>query len=95
MSTRTVQVDVTEDDIYHGVRGDPCCCPVARALARAFPAVQVEVAPLVLRIGGQRITAPGEVVGFVSAFDDFFLPDPGPFSFGLQWDEAAGRWAAA
>ena len=96
MSTdRTVRVDVTATDIEHGEAGSCLLCPVARALARVFPGVLVEVAPLHLRINGQRVAASDEVVGFIGVFDDPRLPAPAPFSFELRWVGADERWVAA
>lgn len=37
MSTRTVTLEVTKDDIKNGKRGNPRYCPIALALKRALP----------------------------------------------------------
>lgn len=37
------KLSITQADIDTGVRGDPCHCPIAQALRRAFPGHNVRV----------------------------------------------------
>jgi hypothetical protein len=83
-----VLVEVTQEDIDKGKRGDPWCCPAARALERATGKKWSVVGPLCSRVDdrkqaiGKRITLPQEVFDFVRAFDG---GEPvSPFSFELE-----------
>jgi hypothetical protein len=92
---RRVQVDVTLDDIALGLPSSSEDCPVARALERTFPFTEVAALEDQLYIDGRAVTSPATVVAFIADFDSDVRPVPGPFTFGLQWDEDAGGWAAA
>lgn len=94
MSTRTIRVEVTADDIAAGVRRSTCRCPVARALSSLFPGENVRVSfdtMAVFKPGGdnlKRWSTPREVVRFIETFDAGSTSLK-PFAFDLELTEAA------
>lgn len=40
-----IDVVITIADIEYGIRGDPYCCPIARAISRLVPPCSIDVAP--------------------------------------------------
>jgi hypothetical protein len=76
-----MRVDVTQEDIEEGARGDCNFCPVARAIRRAFPTKSVFVGANTIGVGGERLEMPDDVDEFVCAFDSYC--DVYPFSFEL------------
>lgn len=92
---RLVRIDVTQDDIDHGVPLDIEHCPVARAMHRVFPGTELAVVAEALYIGSCIARPPARVSAFISDFDRGHGRRQGPFTFALRWDEAAGGWAAA
>ena len=68
----TVTINVTEEDIQAGIVFDPCNCPVARALRRAFRRKIVSAGEGLLTIGKRgKISwyTPSAVRAFISDFD--------------------------
>ena len=84
---KTLKLQVTEDDIRLGKRGDPCNCPVARALKRQtrLP-VHVDAAGAV-RLGkaGPLLYSPSvRTERFVDAFDVFGRDSVKPLTLSLK-----------
>lgn len=83
-----ILVEVTEKDIKHGVKGDPCRCPVAKALRRATKSSVVSAGEGVLFAGPKKRRTfwrtPAFVRLFISDFDDGAPVNP--FAFSLPPD---------
>lgn len=81
-----VVVEMTQRDIDNGKPGDPCNCPVARALKRAFQDRRVSAGEGYLWVGpsARRITwrTPGTVRHFISQFDEGQKVEPLNFTLG-------------
>lgn len=81
-------IDVTQEDIDKGERGDLCMCPVALAMLRAgLEAPMVGDARLAFiseRLWYQKVT-PVVVTNFVYEFDQFGRGAVAPFSFTLEF----------
>ena len=86
-----MKIDVTQEDIDRGVKGACTQCPVALALARAFPDVYVDVATTQLLVGDEFIRAPSVVSIFIEDFDDGEPVQPFSFDLDLPPVEAEGR----
>lgn len=96
MTTHTVTVEVTQDDIDNGKRGAVKLCPFALALRRALialfndPALEVSVGPsdAVYRFGEGRpnwwIDFPESVRDFIKKFDT--KQPVSPFAVDLTWE---------
>jgi len=84
--SRTVRIEVTEEQIAEGNRGDPCRCPVAKAIAKAIPGCGPAVNTLVIHFScdGSRISTPQVVKDFVNDFDHGHPVKP--FEFPLDMD---------
>jgi len=86
-----LEVTVTQDDIDKGVRGQPGCCPIARALARTCPRIHASVGDRTadLYADGEWLyetDLPREAKAFVAAFD---AEKPvAPFTFTLVVPES-------
>lgn len=85
--TTQVTVEVTEDDIQEGLRGDSENCPTARALCRDLPVSRAEVTRERIRLVPEtpnddgyfdlwRLQTPMEVAHWVNAFDSGEAVDP-------------------
>lgn len=90
----TVQVDVTADDIAHGVRKDCDHCPIARAITRALPGYTVEVSrTYAFACKGQEpglyADLPGQATKFISQFDAERAVKPLSFELDFQTEEEA------
>lgn len=66
-------VQVTHEDIDNGLKASRTCCPVALALARAFPQHRVNVGSMAATIVGTVVDTwiklPLEAADFIKAFD--------------------------
>jgi hypothetical protein len=69
-------INVTQDDIDHGQRGECAHCPIALAAQRVFPNKYVMVALVQMYLDssvdvldGERIHLPEEATAFITAFD--------------------------
>jgi hypothetical protein len=65
----SISVEVTEHDIRHGKRGDPCQCPVARAIRRAIGQPEAHVI-----VGVYAVEAAGCAIGEGDDAQVFVLP---------------------
>lgn len=80
-----VRIDVTAEDIAHGVRGECDSCPIALAIERTLGVV-----PLVNRFDvaldgcddDNAIDLPSEATFFIEDFDMGLTPEP--FAFDLE-----------
>jgi hypothetical protein len=83
-----VVVQVTQLDIKKGKPGDPCGCPVARALKRAFQDRRVSAGEGYIWVGpsSRRMTwrTPGTVRYFISQFDEGQQVEPLSFTLGNE-----------
>ena len=67
-----MKVQVTQDDIIKGVRGDSCFCPIARAVSRRFPGKKIKVEYNYVSVGhGKWYLMAKEGKDFVQNFDCF------------------------
>lgn len=84
-----MKIQVTQDDIDRGVRGNVCFCPVALAVKRATSET-VYVSGMRIRIikkaNGKALEAPtpSEVSCFIAAFDHYATVEPFEFDLELQ-----------
>lgn len=83
-----ISVNVTQEDIDNGVRGDACNCPVALAIGRATEHKYVVMAwrEILLTIKCNivyRIDTPRYVSNFIESFDA--KRNVCPFSFNLEF----------
>ena len=86
-----VLIEVTQEDIKNGVRGDPCNCPTAHAATRAtHGTVPLRVGALVIKFGpiGSSVASklPIEAREFIYDFD--WGKPVEPFSFEIELPEA-------
>jgi hypothetical protein len=79
-----VTINVTQDDIDNGCRGNAIACPVARAAARVLDASHMSVRTKVLEFVDPLILIllPPAVVEFIRRFDSRVRVQP--FSFSLD-----------
>lgn len=82
-------INVTQEEIYGGVRGDCERCPIALAIQRCVPNVRtVSVCDSEIEIGLWGIPSmsvndpPSEAVDFIRKFDNGL--DVSPFSFEIE-----------
>lgn len=85
-----MKIEVTQEDIAAGIRGDSCKCPVALAIKRAlgeryFVAVNNQGILVSNQDGGRILRIPPRVNMFVRVFD--FGMTPIPISFELEAPE--------
>ena len=81
-------IEVTQDDIRNGVKGDTCACPVALALQRYF-STYIQVDAYVVAIGLEQIELPVKVKTFIKDFDNGHTVCP--FAFELSAGPMAER----
>jgi hypothetical protein len=83
-----VTVEVTQADIDHGEPGEPCVCPVARAIARVVAAE--DWAPLVtatsVQFDADCADLPREARDFIGRFDSGQSVEPFSFQFDVPDD---------
>jgi hypothetical protein len=81
-----VIVQMTQRDVDNGIPGDPCGCPVARALKRVFQDRRVSAGEGYIWVGpsSRRMTwrTPGTVRYFISQFDQGQKVEPMTFTLG-------------
>jgi hypothetical protein len=75
-----IKVQVTQEDIDEGCRGDFACCPIARALWRVFPEKSVMVEFHCVWIGDMKRELPPDAVRFIEEYDTNHLVQPFEFS---------------
>ena len=85
---RTVRVDVTQEDIDKGLRGNAFSCPIARAIDRLAVCDCVEVGDDEIYLDAQGVPMSHEALCFVSDFDSGNMVEP--FHFDLALPEQAG-----
>lgn len=80
-----MRIQVTKEDVAAGLPVDAFSCPVALALRRAFPRLDVGVGHNTLHVGRSRLILPPRAQRFVGNFD-MTMPWPWvrPFSFDLD-----------
>ena len=83
MTTTRIKVDVTQEDIDHGVQSDCRKCPVARAISRAL-GFQVEAYSTIgiWLSDSDKVPTPAIASAFIRQFDEF--KPVSPFSFDLE-----------
>lgn len=77
-----VRIDVTQEDIACGCRGNGLACPVGRAAQRALADNTVFAGPALLWVGDVKISMPGEARKAIAVFDDTGRMDP--FTFEVE-----------
>lgn len=86
-----MRIEVTQEDIDRGKRGNSCECPVARAVKRAIGDGGVFVQHEHISTRTHYFRAPREVRNFITAFD---YPIPGftilPFAFDIPYEKVNG-----
>ena len=91
---KQVTAEVTADDIEWGVPCNSRNCPVARALARSFPDLEVHVGPTYIAAYTNEqqfsqlvwnITTPDVIKTFMELFDSGEFPHP--FTFTIEVPE--------
>lgn len=94
MKINKVNIEVTEDDIAHGLPHDPSCCPVAKALARAMPGAMVSVGCAYLSVYRPETRNPPfyaglpfEAMRFIRRFDGG--KEVQPFAFTVSIEESS------
>jgi hypothetical protein len=80
---KTVTIDVTQEDIDKGERGDACKCPIALACHRILKE-GVWVCEDLMSISGEDedVVLPDEAQDFIKRFD--YGHSPEPFTFTIQ-----------
>jgi hypothetical protein len=79
-----VQVEVTQDDICNGFRGDCTECPIALALERALPGHHIEVGNDSVWSSEEHLAdLPADAVAFIVRFDLWGRSEAEPFRFTL------------
>lgn len=85
-ATKQIDIEITERDIAKGKAGDPCNCPVARGLRRAFHERVVSAGMGIMSVGPKkrrkRWRTPAAVTVFIDDFDEGRKVEP--FTFHLQ-----------
>ncbi len=85
--TKTIEVELTEDDMRHGKANDCAECPVARAVARALPGAEPHVFHEEIELYGKydgSATTPEEVSKWIDDFDS--ARNVAPFRFTLKFE---------
>lgn len=94
-----MRIEITQEDIRHGCRCDPDCCPVGRALSRAGVSHFGVLGPaVVIADGEQHVTfmqLPEEVTEWILSFDRFEPVRPFTFELGLPVSNMEQPLAAA
>ena len=99
---RKITVNVTQNDIDHGIPEDDCECPIAQAIRRALPdngIIEVDIrdvgehaghasVELVLGKFLRQFRLPEQCAEFIALFDAQCFA-VAPFSFELEIDECA------
>lgn len=88
-------IEVTQDDIDNGRRGQACSCPLARAIKRQTNAEYIRVGLGSISIGEDVsdcscYITPDIAVNFVMDFDS--IHDVAPFSFQLNTPFVEEQW---
>lgn len=85
---KTITIQVTQEDIERGLRGDCAFCPIALSMRRStgeFWAVTGRAATPYAGHWTDSVTLPQECEGFISAFDKGYVVSP--FSFSIEVPE--------
>ena len=89
---KKLTLEVTQQDILEGIRKDAACCPIARAVKRAFPTWQkVEVTDDGIRVLDEFNTRwfTGEIEIATDFMEFFDLGYPvSPFTLEVTFEEA-------
>lgn len=65
-----MKIEVTQEDIDHGIKGDCDLCPIARAVHRHIPTARVGITVIRLnRMSFSCIDLPEEARNFIHLFD--------------------------
>lgn len=83
---KTVQIEVTAEDIKGGIPDTPYSCPVALAAKRAT-GLRVWVHTHTINIEGRPADLPDCAISFIASFDDNKAVEP--FAFDIELDEEA------
>lgn len=75
-------IEVTREDIDHGLAGSCGSCPVALAIRRRFPDGWVRVGIRCVYAGGRAYHLPSGAIEFIERFDGGMPVEP--FSFELD-----------
>jgi hypothetical protein len=69
VSKNRLRIDVNSDDIAKGKRCSAIDCPIAIAIRRAVPNVEVIVGPTEANIGDLRLRLPREIQTWIKKYD--------------------------
>lgn len=79
---KQLQIDVTADDIKHGLAGECALCPIALSLRRAFPSAEfISVADGLIVVDDSTATMTKRIADFVTEFDDYGADAVKPTTF--------------
>ncbi len=69
MGTQTLEVEVTDNDIYFGNSGKSYSCPIALAILRTHPGAVVQADVEITSIDGDLYETSRRAADFMDAFD--------------------------
>src|SRR5690348_452339 len=89
MSMQTFQIEVTQEDIDKGLKGNCSACPIALAVNRTIPGANSTVSDMFNHVycpGVSRKNAdtPDDAAWFISDFDDGKPVEPFSFTLTLE-----------
>ncbi len=79
-----MKIEVTQEDIRNGQRGNPCECPIAIACHRAFPDASYVRIQSIAFIDDRDYAMPEESHDFMRKFDLQGPSAVSPFTFDLE-----------
>lgn len=84
----TYLIEVTQQDIDKGIRGNSCACPVAWAIRSAIGDgdIEIRVGEDLITVGNAQVPVPKIAYRFIRAFD-YGLYSVEPFTFTLEVPE--------
>ena len=84
VSPGTYHIDVTNEDILKGVRGDGSSCAIARAVKRALDLEDAEIDGSIISIGYLRGEGPDSIDAFIATYDSAGRVEPFAFDLTLE-----------
>jgi len=84
VSPGTYHIDVTNEDILKGVRGDASLCAIARAVKRALDLEDAEIEGSKIRMGYLRGEGPRAIDAFIATYDSAGRVEPFAFDLTLE-----------
>lgn len=81
VATKMTIINITQEDIDSGCKGNCSLCPIALALSRTFNTREVQVSNSYIRVGEKWYFIPIQARFFIRSFDTYRAVQP--FSFEL------------